>query len=211
MSQRENTWDDAGNRTDVTRRARFENASGTGELGTPISSSQPKARVSYSASWPDEIGRARAQADYGTNGATSWTRPAAIPARSNTVLVTSFAWSAAGNLAEVTDPAGILTCRTWDDADRLVTLEENCPGSSSSSSSSSSGYATDERTTHFKYTDSAATGCRVVAAGGFCSPSGNDWFTDDYNPKKGPGDQWYESKNGQPPTSVGGPNYTPTR
>ncbi len=58
---------------------------------------------------------------------------------------------------------------------------------------------------------SAATGCRVVAAGGFCSPKGNKWFTDDFKQGNGPGDDWYESTDGGPPTSVGGPNYTPSR
>src|SRR5690606_29799056 len=120
ISQREIAWDNAGNRIAVTRRSRFDNASGAGELKTP--SLQPKARVSYAASWPDEIGRARAQADYGTNGAAAWTRPGAIPVRSDTVLVTSFAWKAGGNLAGVTNSCGMLTWRTCDASDWMDTL-----------------------------------------------------------------------------------------
>ncbi len=58
---------------------------------------------------------------------------------------------------------------------------------------------------------SAATGCRVIAAGGYCSPTEDgDWFTDDWKPgDPGPGDQWYESDNGGTPAPIGGPIYDP--
>lgn len=59
---------------------------------------------------------------------------------------------------------------------------------------------------------SAATGCNVVAAGGFCSPKGNGWFSDDYQQGNGPGDQWYQSTGGGAPTPIpGGPVYVPKK
>lgn len=86
LEQVETTYDAAGNAIQLTHRRRFHNATGTGELTSP-SGSQPKARVTYVASWQDVIGREIASADYGTNGGASLSRPSTVPARSDTVLV----------------------------------------------------------------------------------------------------------------------------
>ena len=170
MEQAAYLWDNGGNRISGTSKQRFDNAAGTGALGNPVT--EPKARISYSAFYPDALGREQARANYGTNGGSAWSRPATIPSRSNTVLVTGTAYTAAGNVGMVTGPAGIITESVWDKADRLISRVENQPGSSSSSSSSSSGYATDVRTTHYEYTDdgwlkmlksdNAATGQQVT-------------------------------------------------
>src|SRR5690606_34811112 len=100
------------------------------------------------------------------------TRPAAIPARSDSVLVTTTTYSTAGNVDTMTDPLGIVTSRTWDRLDRLTVLVENDQGSSGSSSSGSSSFDTDIRTTRYGYTDdswlkwikcdNAATGSQVT-------------------------------------------------
>ena len=49
-------YDDAGNNVLTTSSQRFDDATGTGPLQGP-SGSQPLARVTYSASWADPIGR----------------------------------------------------------------------------------------------------------------------------------------------------------
>lgn len=77
-------------------RHRYHNATGTGELGTP-SSTQPKARVTYAATYADPLGRTIAAADYGTNGGTALSRP--------DCLVTSVTFDAAGRQYASTDPA----------------------------------------------------------------------------------------------------------
>ena len=81
----------------VTRRERFHNATDAGELSTP-GGAQPKARVYYTAIYPDALGRTQAVAEYGTNGGSSLSRPATIPTRSNTVLVTSTVYDHAGRV-----------------------------------------------------------------------------------------------------------------
>jgi RHS repeat-associated protein len=173
MEQSETTFDDAGNGIATTHRQRHDNASGNGELGTP--GSQPKARVSYTATYPDALGRTQAQADYGTNGNSSWTRSATIPARSDNTLVTSMTYDALSRAVVVTDPAGIHTTQTFDKAGRRIRVVENGSGphsSSSSSSSSGSPASVDVRTTHYEYTadswlkklksDNANTGQQVT-------------------------------------------------
>ena len=88
MERTEIRYDAASNDVQTTSRQRYHNGNGTGELGAP-SSTQPKARVTYAATWHDAIGRTIAMADYGTNGGTALSRPDTVPARSDTVLVTS--------------------------------------------------------------------------------------------------------------------------
>jgi RHS repeat-associated protein len=122
--QVENSYDNASNVIEQTTRERFDNATGTGELTSP-SGSQPQARVSYVAYWPDALGRALNVADYGTNGATALSRPATAPARSATVLVTSTDYNDRGEADQVTDPKGTINQSTFDDAGRLTKLVEN--------------------------------------------------------------------------------------
>ncbi len=139
LEQVEMAYDNAGNLIQETRRQRYHNATGTGELGGPTGA-QPQARVTYRASWQDALGRVVASADYGTNGGSALVRPSTIPARSDVVLVTSTAYSSAGDVTSTTDPAGTVTCMNYDAAGREVQRLLNCitAGSSSSSSSSSS-------------------------------------------------------------------------
>lgn len=142
LEQSASTYDAASNVIQSTQRQRYHNASTAqlGELQNP--SSTPKARVTYAAMYPDALGRTQASANYGTNGGSSLSRPSTIPARSDTVLVTSQSYNAAGNMVTTTDPAGMKTCFEHDDAGRETAKILNC--TSSSSSSSSSGPATDD-------------------------------------------------------------------
>lgn len=85
---------------------RFHDATGTGPLQGP-DGDQPRARRSYTASWYDGIGRPVANADIGTNGGMAWVRPATVPDRSETVLVTSRRYAADGQANATLDPNGI--------------------------------------------------------------------------------------------------------
>src|SRR5262249_5724013 len=119
LEQTEQAYDAAGNLIQTTVRQRYHSATGTGELGSP-SSTQPKARVTYSASWHDGMGRVVAMADYGTNGGTALVRPSTIPARSDTVLVTSTQFNSAGDVQTTTDPKGTVSCFEYDAVGREV-------------------------------------------------------------------------------------------
>lgn len=59
LEQVESTYDDASNLIQTTSRQRYRNApaSQTGELKNP--SETPKARVTYTASYPDALGRSQ--------------------------------------------------------------------------------------------------------------------------------------------------------
>ena len=91
------------------------------------------------ALWPDGIGRGFATADYGTNGGAAFTRPNTVPARSDTVLVSSTTFDDTGEVALTIDPAGTRTRFEYDDDGRQTKLIENDQQASSSSSSSASG------------------------------------------------------------------------
>ncbi len=45
------------------------------------------------ASWIDGVGRQFASADYGTNGSSAFTRPATVPTRSDTILVSTTSYN----------------------------------------------------------------------------------------------------------------------
>jgi len=78
MEQTETCYDPASNAIQTNTRMRYHNAVGTGPLGSP-SSTQPKARVTYQASWQDALGRVVAAADYGTNGGVELIRSRPSP------------------------------------------------------------------------------------------------------------------------------------
>ncbi|MEI8379568.1 MAG: glycosyltransferase [Planctomycetota bacterium] len=163
MEQTELVYDDASNVIQTTQRSRYNTApaSQTGALQDP--GHNPKARVTYLASYPDPLGRPQAVANSGTNGGTPLSRSATIPAPSDTVLVSTMAYDSAGNLAQTVDPAGMISQFVYDDAGRRTSLIENKTGSSSSSSSSSSTAgcspsADTNRTTNLTYTPDGLVG-----------------------------------------------------
>ncbi len=74
-----------------------------------------------------------ATADYGTNGGTALSRPDSVPARSDSVLVTTTSYNSAGRVASTTNPAGIASCLEYDAAGRQAKVVLNCVSGSSSS------------------------------------------------------------------------------
>jgi len=113
MQQTLNTWDAASNLVFQAVSQRDDNATGTGPLNGP-SGSQPQARVSYAAMYPDALGRILTTANYGTNAGSAVTPPSVAPSPSDTILVSSNAYDDAGNLNVVTDPQGTVTQRFFD-------------------------------------------------------------------------------------------------
>jgi RHS repeat-associated protein len=155
MEQSEAIYDRGGNTIESIRRARFDDATELGPLGTPNSTTAPKARVSYAGNYPDSVGRAQADVNVGTDGGgTGWSRPTTIPASDADTLVTTYEYDAAGDVEATTDPAGRVDKRSYDSAGRLTqTIENYVEGGSSSSSSSSGGAGCvgSNRTTNYEY------------------------------------------------------------
>jgi len=121
-------YDRAGNVTLQTTKKRFDDAEGTGPLGGPHAPvgvpSVPKSRDSYTAYWPDAIGRQRVTANYGTNGGQLVIRPKVAPARSDTILVSTNRYKDSGDANAVVDPMGIETRWENDQAGRRLRLIE---------------------------------------------------------------------------------------
>jgi len=92
LTQTQTVYDADSNPIETITGDRFDDATGTGALGTPTSGVH--ARVSYQAMYYDAADRPVATVDVGTNGGTAWTRPASVPAPSATVLVTSTYYAA---------------------------------------------------------------------------------------------------------------------
>jgi RHS repeat-associated protein/uncharacterized delta-60 repeat protein len=104
--------------------------------GNPAQGGAP-ARVSYSASYYDAADRDIADVNVGTNANTQWTRPARIPARSASALVTSTVYDAAGNVEFVTDPNDLTTAYGYDALGRTVVQVANWTDGTTASGSSS--------------------------------------------------------------------------
>jgi RHS repeat-associated protein len=133
LEQTQTVYDADGNTIEQIDRQRFHNATGTGALGTPTSG--VLARVSYAAYYYDAADRLTAAVDVGTNGGTAWARPASAPSASDTVLVTSYAYNAAGWLQDVIDPKGIDTRTYYDAMGRTTETVDNYTGNAETASS----------------------------------------------------------------------------
>ncbi|MFM7518996.1 MAG: hypothetical protein ACKO9B_00845, partial [Planctomycetota bacterium] len=135
LEQRDTAHDAAGNVILETTRQRFHDASPTalGGLGSPTTGIG--ARVSFAARYYDAANRLTATVDVGTNGGVSYGRPATAPARSDTALVTSFTYDAAGRVQDTTDPRGIATRASYDMLGRttssIVNVTGGAPGATS--------------------------------------------------------------------------------
>ncbi len=123
-------YDKAQNVLSTTFRQRYDDATGSGPLHDH-GSTQPRARISYAASYPDTLGRTVAVANYGTNGlsTTPWSRPDLIPVCTDDVLVNLTAYNPTGEPYLTTDPILAQYTRTWDAAGRLTQeLQGRVPG-----------------------------------------------------------------------------------
>jgi RHS repeat-associated protein len=127
VQQARNSYDAASNLVFQVTSQRDHNATGTGALNGPAGS-QPQARVSYVAPYPDPIGRLTAVANCGTNVGVPMTPPSVVPTSSSTILVSLNGYDSSGNLATVTDPQGTVTQNTFDNAGRLTQTVENSGG-----------------------------------------------------------------------------------
>jgi YD repeat-containing protein len=63
--------------------------------------------------------------DVGTNGGTAWERPATVPDRSDTVLVTTYGYNQSGWLDTVTDPRGVVSKTEYDALGRVTKTVAN--------------------------------------------------------------------------------------
>jgi RHS repeat-associated protein len=133
LEQMETTYDGDGNVILTTDRQRFHDATVTGALGTPTSGVH--ARVSFVAAYYDAANRTVATVDVGTNGGMPYTRPAMVPARSDTVLVTSYDYNDAGWVQDTVDPRGIVTRTEYDALQRTTAAIANYTGNPETDSS----------------------------------------------------------------------------
>ena len=144
LEQQTMTYNQIGTVLSTASKQRYHNAAASqhGALGSP--STTPNARITYSASWIDGVGRTFASANYGTNGGAAFTRPATVPTRSDTILVSTTSYNDDGEVFSTLDPQNTETQFAYDDAGRQVTQIENYV---------SSGTAADQnRTTWTVYT-----------------------------------------------------------
>ncbi|MFL5330324.1 MAG: RHS repeat-associated core domain-containing protein [Gemmataceae bacterium] len=124
--QSEYFYDKSGNVQYAIQRQRFHNATGTGALQDI--STNPKARVSYQANYYDVANRLTTTANYGTYGGSSWSFSSSAPSASDTILVASRAYDAAGRLLSFTDPLGLVTRYEYDALGRTTKTIQNYTG-----------------------------------------------------------------------------------
>jgi RHS repeat-associated protein len=123
LEQIETTYDAESNIIETTDRQRFNNDTGTGALGNPTSGIG--ARVYYTTAYYDAADRLTTSVDVGTNGGTAYVRPNTPPARSDTALVTSYDYNAAGWIQDTMDPRGLDTRTLYDALGRTTMTIQN--------------------------------------------------------------------------------------
>jgi YD repeat-containing protein len=126
LEQLQTIYDTDSNAIETIDRQRFDNATGTGPLGSPTSGIG--ARVYYAAAYYDNADRLIAGVDSGTNGGTAWTRPSTPPASSPTLLVTTYAYNTMGLVQDVTDPQGIVNRTLYDNLGRTTKTIQDYTG-----------------------------------------------------------------------------------
>ncbi|MFO0847175.1 MAG: RHS repeat-associated core domain-containing protein [Gemmataceae bacterium] len=156
LSQAEFIYDANGNVLLTTTRDRFHDATGTGALGTP--STGVAARVSYSAAYYDLVDRPTAAVDVGTNGGSAYTRPASVPGRTDSALVSSVVYDAAGRVWKTTDPRGIENRTEYDAEGRSTRDIENYVDGTVSDE--------DDKTTEYTYGPAGRTSLTARLTGG---------------------------------------------
>src|SRR5690606_15075547 len=105
LEQTTMSYDGAGNQIETQVFERNHDATGTGGLNGP-NGAQPRARVSFRAAYFDAVGRIVADADFGTNGGATFSRPGSQTASCEECLVRLSLYNEHGELQEATDPAG---------------------------------------------------------------------------------------------------------
>lgn len=179
LEQTETIYDGDSNAIETIDRQRFNTATGTGPLGGPTSTTMPQARDYYIGSYYDAADRLTATVDVGTNGGTTWVRPATVPARSDIALVTSYTYNAAGWVQDTVDPRGIDDRTLYDALQRTTeTIDDYTNGTPTDSSNYTTAYTYDgdnnmltvttvqpagtpSQTTQYVYGVTAATGSAI--------------------------------------------------
>jgi RHS repeat-associated protein len=128
LRQEERGYDSNGNLIRLYTKERFHDEIATGALGNPTSA--PKARVSYQVFYYGRSDRLADVVDVGTNGGQVYNRPPNVPARSDTVLVTSLRYNEAGWLSSVYDPRNLRRKTFFDDLGRPIEVIETYTGGS---------------------------------------------------------------------------------
>ncbi len=174
LEEKLSQYDGDGNVLLATTEQHFHNDTNTGELGNITTT--PLARISYVANYYDAANRLIDSANIGTNGGSAYTYSSSIPARSNTVLVTTYAFNAAGWTSTVTDPRGIKTANVYDNMGRVTQKVENYDGTTSLPLSASSVGTSGNRATNWTY-DQLGHVLTITAV----MPTGTNSQTTQYN------------------------------
>ena len=144
LTQTLTTYDADGNPILVADKERFntDTSTQTGALGNATTS--PQARVYYTTSYYDAADRDVADVNVGDNGGTAYTRPATVPTASDTVLVTAYAYNAAGWVQSTTDPRGVVAKTSYDALGRTTqTIADYTNGTPTASTNSTTNYTYD--------------------------------------------------------------------
>ncbi len=142
LEQEQTVYDGDGNAIETMDSQRFDDATGTGPLGSPTSGIG--ARVYYAAAYYDNADRLIADVDMGTNGGVAWTRPDTPPAASATALVTTYAYNDMGLVQDVTDPMDLVTRTLYDNLGRTTkTIQDYTDGTETDDSNIATEYGYD--------------------------------------------------------------------
>jgi YD repeat-containing protein len=142
LTQTENQDDASGMVLLTITRNRFHDETATGALGDP--STTPKARVSFVANYYDLGNRLTDTVNVGTNGGSAYTRPSSVPARSDTMLISSDSYNDAGWLDTSTDPRGIVTKNYYDNLGQTTkTIEAYTDGTPTNNTNKTTEYTYD--------------------------------------------------------------------
>jgi RHS repeat-associated protein len=148
LQQTDLTYDANSNVILTVTKQRFDDQTGSqvGALGNPASTgTTPKARVSYVEDFYDNLDRLSAEANLGALGTNVATATTVIPTGSSTVLLTTYAYNAAGELQDVVNPNGIDTHTVYDLAGRTTDTYQNynATGTASGTVNVHTGYTYD--------------------------------------------------------------------
>jgi RHS repeat-associated protein len=144
VTETDSTYDPDGNATLTVTKDRLstDSNSATGALGGP--STSPDSSNSYVTDYYDAAGRLGAEVNYGTTSESAPGAYDAVPARSDSALVTSNTFDAAGNQDTVTDPRGIVTKSYFDMLGRTTeTIAAFTNGTPTSSTNQKTDYTYD--------------------------------------------------------------------